>query len=171
MKRTRFFIALVATLIFLVTIVNAVAFTQYRCGGNNNNNNNYWPDYPDFDQITNDDSSLGDPRWASRLSGYFNFTMQLSPEWNFTVMPGDRFEVGRGDGDPKDNYQEELYIRPSYNLINNNDVKLKLGLWYYYFGFLDRENATYTFLHNIDLTPTIEVKIDEYWSILDRLIL
>lgn len=111
---------------------------------------------------------------------YLDFTVLLSPNWAYTVLPGHTYEWTR-DNDPSTDPKKreakgpvlyELFTGPVY-ITKIGDVTVKLPLWYYYMGFPIKATTTtesmYKYSHNIEFVPIVEYKMGD-WKFWNRVI-
>lgn len=123
-----------------------------------------------------------------------NFTLAITPQWSFTVMPGARMEFARTRESHTGLHFVEVFIGPNYTHKMGN-MTLKGSLWYYYMGYPGRGRqkeiapyegdtscstppigsnttctSTYNFSHNLEIIPSIDYRWGR-WSIFDRVIL
>jgi hypothetical protein len=108
---------------------------------------------------------------------YLNGNIAFSPSWSLHVMPGHSYEywsdekTGAGSH-PKGTFLTELFIGPWYSTALTDNLKMRLGVEYYYMGFSLSHSADVIDFYNhcIEVIPVFDYKINDKFSISSRTI-
>jgi hypothetical protein len=100
---------------------------------------------------------------------YLNVTLNLSPDLDFTIMPGYRYEWyndAREDDEGDGSVFYELFMGPTFNFRLTENLTFKLPLWYYYMGFpikgLNGADDDYFYSHNFEILPIFIYRLGNF---------
>jgi hypothetical protein len=79
---------------------------------------------------------------------------EFTPNWAITIMPGFKHEFARSSGTPIGTFLYEFFAGPAFN-YKSEIFLLKIPLWYYYLGFPNNSDGSFSGNQNVAFIPEI----------------